>query len=52
MAFIDAYDTRTGEKLPHQVPEHFLTIKSFDYLSKTPKQKASDTKTTTQKKEG
>lgn len=48
--FIDAYDTRTNEKLPHRVPAHYLQL--FPYLSKTPKQKASESKTTTQKKEG
>lgn len=40
MDFIDAYDRRTGDKLPHQVPEHFLSL--FPYLSRTPLQKAAD----------
>lgn len=40
MAFIDVYDKRSGDKLPHQVPEHFVNL--FPYLSKTPLQKAAD----------
>jgi len=40
VAFIDVYDKRTGEKLPHQVPDHFPDL--FPYLSKTPLQKAAD----------
>lgn len=40
MAFIDVYDKRNGEKLPHQVPAHFLEL--FPYLSKTPLQTVAD----------
>ncbi|MGY5764985.1 hypothetical protein ACXET9_07290 [Brachybacterium sp. DNPG3] len=47
----DAYDTRTGAKLPQRVPEVWLRI--FPFLSKTPKAKASAqaTTSTTEKKE-
>lgn len=38
MAFIYAYDTRTGEKL--RVPEQWVDL--FDHISKTPRQKAAD----------
>lgn len=36
--FVDAYDTRTGKKLPNRVPANYLRL--FSYLSPTPKQKA------------
>lgn len=36
---VEAYDTRTGAKLPHRVPENWLRI--FPYLSLTPKTKAA-----------
>ena len=36
---VEAYDTRTGAKLPHRVPENWLRI--FPYLSLTPKSKAA-----------
>lgn len=39
---IKAWDTRTGEKLDHLVPRHFIDM--FDYLSATPSQKAADKK--------
>ena len=35
---VEAYDTRTGEKLPQRVPAVFLRL--FPHLSATPKQKA------------
>ena len=35
---VEAYDTRTGEKLPQRVPAGFLRL--FPHLSATPKQKA------------
>jgi hypothetical protein len=47
--FIDAYDTRTGEKLPNQVPEHFPDL--YDHLSRTPKSKATEKARTTTTKE-
>ena len=35
---VEAYDTRTGEALPHLVPEAFLEKGSpFPYLGRTPK---------------
>lgn len=42
---VEAYDTNTGAKLPHRVPEEWLRI--FPHLSLTPKSKAA----TGQKKE-
>lgn len=36
---VEAYDTRTGAKLPQRVPENWLRI--FPYLSLTPKTKAA-----------
>lgn len=36
---VEAYDTRTGAKLPQRVPENWLRI--FPYLSLTPKQAAA-----------
>lgn len=36
---VEAYDTRTGAKLPQRVPENWLRI--FPYLSLTPKSKAA-----------
>lgn len=45
MAFVYAYDTRTGEKLAHQVPEHWLDHPTLGKnLSRTPRQKAADRK--------
>lgn len=37
--FVDAYDKRTGKKLPHRVPESHLRIFS-EVLSPTPRHKA------------
>lgn len=37
---IEAYDTRTGAKLPHRVPENWTRI--FPHVSATPTQKAAD----------
>lgn len=34
--FIEAYDRRTGEKLPHRVPESWITSGLYDYLSAIP----------------
>lgn len=41
--FVDAWNRKTGKKLPHPVPEHWLThpVLGRD-LSKTPRQKAAD----------
>lgn len=39
--FVDVYDTRTGAKVPHQVPEDHLRL--FPYLALTPSQKATTT---------
>lgn len=37
--FCDAYDTKTGQKLPHKVPEtHFALFKN---IAPTPKQRAA-----------
>lgn len=36
---VEAYDTRTGAKLPQRVPENWLRI--FPHLSPTPKQEAA-----------
>lgn len=48
MALIDAYDTRTGKKVPHRVPEHFVGHPALGpHLSKTPRQKAAERKNTT-----
>lgn len=50
MALVNAYDKTTGEKLKHQVPERFIGHPIFGpNLSKTPRQKASDTPRTTPK---
>lgn len=47
--FVAAYDKRTGEKLPHPVPEHWLTHPVLGAnLSKTPRQKAADKKKETE----
>lgn len=41
MALIDAYDTRTGEKLPQLVPEHWIDHPVLGvHLSRLPSQKA------------
>ncbi|WP_159622674.1 hypothetical protein [Ruania rhizosphaerae] len=43
--FVDAYDTRTGKKLQHRVPEYFIGHRKFGrHLSKTPRQKAQEPK--------
>ena len=42
-AMVDAYDTRTGLKLPNQVPASWLKDGRHEYLSKTPKAAAADT---------
>lgn len=42
MELIDVYNTETGKKLPHKVPDFYLQI--FGGLSKTPKQKSNDKK--------
>lgn len=43
MALIEAYDTRTGERLPYLVPEHFVGHPALGpHMSKTPRQKAAD----------
>ena len=57
MAKVDAYDKRTGKKLPHRVPEKWFELPKFrDHLRKTPIQKAreADTKASAaaSKKEG
>lgn len=45
MTLVPAYDTRTGEKLPHQVPEHWIGHPRLGaHLSRTPRQKAADNK--------
>ena len=49
--FVHAYDSKTGKKLAHKVPENFFNI--FPNLRKTPKQKARQDapSATTDKKE-
>ena len=43
MAFVYAYDKTTGEKLAHQVPEHWIDHPTLGRnLSRTPRQKAAD----------
>lgn len=45
MTLVTAYDKRTGEKLPHQVPEHWIEHPRLGvHLSRTPRQKAADKK--------
>lgn len=39
-AFVTAYDTRTGQKLPNKIPRAHLDI--FPHLSLTPSAKAAD----------
>lgn len=47
MALIDAYDKRTGDKLPHRVTEAAVDHPVLgEHLSRTPRQKAADRKTT------
>ena len=51
MALVTAYDTRTGRKLPQQVPESWIGHPRLGaHLSKTPRQKAADTRNNTTKK--
>lgn len=54
MAKADAYDKRTGKKLPYKVPEKWFGL--FPNLRKTPIQKASEASKTagkaSSKKEG
>ena len=41
--FVDAYDKRTGRKLPHLVPEHFVgDLAAITGLSATPRGKKAD----------
>ena len=41
-ALVDAYDTRTGGKLPNQVPKHWVSKGSpFPYLAETPTSRAA-----------
>lgn len=47
MAKVDAYDKKTGKKLPYRVPEAWFAL--FGNLRKTPMQKAREAAT---KKEG
>ncbi|GAB6937076.1 hypothetical protein ACQP60_18950 [Isoptericola variabilis] len=43
--FVPAYDTRTGKKLPHFVPEHHIDHPVIGrFLSRTPRAKASGRK--------
>lgn len=55
MAKADAYDKRTGKKLPYKVPEKWFEL-PFSNLRKTPIQKASEASKTagkaSSKKEG
>lgn len=49
--FVTAYDTRTGEELPHPVPKSWLDKGTFPHLSASKPAKKADTASTT-KKEG
>lgn len=50
VAKVDAYDKRTGKKLPNRVPEKWFELPKFrDHLRKTPIQKAREAES---KKEG
>lgn len=41
--FVTAYNTETGEILPHPVPEHWFDNPALSQgISKTPRQKAAD----------
>lgn len=43
MRFVEAYDRRTGAKLPHLVPERFIGHPIIGpHLAKTPRQKAEE----------
>lgn len=44
VVFVDVYDTRTRQKLPHQVPEAHLEL--FPYLSRTPSEQKGDQRPT------
>lgn len=45
MALVRVYDKTTGDKLPHPVPERWLDHPKLGAnLSRTPRQKAADTK--------
>lgn len=47
MPLVEAYDTRTGDKLPHRVTEAAVNHPVIGkHLSPTPRQKAADTKAT------
>ena len=43
-AFVPAYDTRTGQKLPNEVPTSFFAL--FPYLKPTPQAAAAAAETT------
>lgn len=40
--YVDAYDTTTGDKLPHQVPRTWVDGPGFPHLSATPRQKVAE----------
>lgn len=41
--FVDAYDTRTGTKVPHSVPRHFVEeLAPITGLSRTPSSRQAD----------
>lgn len=43
--FVPAYDTRTGKKLPHHVPEHHLDHPRLGkHLARTPRGKSAGAK--------
>lgn len=42
MALVNAYNTRTGKKVPHQVPEHWIDHPRIGkHLSRTPSGKTA-----------
>lgn len=47
MALVDAWDKRTGKRVPHLVPEHHIGHKIFgpNLVSKPPVKKAGNTDT-------
>nr|WP_297424792.1 hypothetical protein [uncultured Actinotalea sp.] len=48
--FVTAYDTRTGEELPHPVPKSWIDKGTFPHLSTSKPAKKADATVT--KKEG
>lgn len=46
--FVPAYDTRTGRKLPHHIPEHYFDDPVLGkHVRRTPRNAAANKNTTT-----